>query len=70
VRHLIKHIEFIIRKKKYLYPFLILFNNYIKIAMKEQRNYVENPEKLNLDYQKYRSMALNPLLPTKGNISK
>lgn len=28
-----------------------------------------NHDNLDLDYQKYRSMALNPLVPTKGHIS-
>lgn len=37
--------------------------------MKSVRSFTPNQDNLNLDYQKYRSMALNPLVPTKGHIS-
>jgi hypothetical protein len=37
--------------------------------MNSVRNFSPNTANLDLDYQKYRSMALNPLVPTKGHIS-
>lgn len=37
--------------------------------MKSVRSLLSNQDNLDLDYQKYRSCALNPLVPTKGNIS-
>lgn len=37
--------------------------------MKSGRNLIPKLHNLDLDYQKYRSMSLNPLVPTKGHIS-
>jgi hypothetical protein len=37
--------------------------------MKSVRNFVPQHDNLNLNYQKYRSMALNPLVPSKGHFS-
>lgn len=37
--------------------------------MKSVRSLMSNQDKLDLDYQKYRSNALNPLVPTKGHFS-
>ncbi len=37
--------------------------------MKSVRGLLSNQDSLDLEYQNYRSCALNPLVPTKGNIS-
>jgi len=36
--------------------------------MKSVRSFVPDYDQLNLNYQRYRTMALNPLVPTKGHI--
>lgn len=37
--------------------------------MKSVRSLMPNQDKLDFDYQKYGSNALNPLVPTKGHFS-